>query len=160
MVTMAFGDVIGYMKRRLSSPDIMFEQPSTGGAIMTLWTVVMWAGRVLVSAFFLMSAYNHLANSAMMGGYAQSKGVPMARVSVIVTGLMMLAGALSVLTGWHPVWGAGLLILFLVPTALMMHNFWTVADPMAKMGERINFWKNITIAGALLLYISALHHAY
>ncbi len=127
---------------------------------MTLWTVVMWAGRVLVSAFFLMSAYNHLANSAMMAGYAQSKGVPMARVSVIVTGLMMLAGGLSILTGWHAVWGAGLLILFLVPTALMMHNFWAVADPGAKMGERINFWKNITIAGALLLYIAALHRAY
>jgi uncharacterized membrane protein YphA (DoxX/SURF4 family) len=138
----------------------MFEQPSTGGSTMTLWTVVMWAGRVLVSAFFLMSAYNHLVNTAMLAGYAQSKGVPMAALSTRVTGLMMLAGGLSVLTGFHPVWGAGLLILFLVPTALIMHNFWTIADPMAKMGDRINFWKNITIAGALLLYISALHHAY
>ena len=127
---------------------------------MTLWTAVMWAGRVMVSVFFLMSAYNHLTNTKMMAGYAASKGVPMAPVSTIVTGLMMLAGALSVLAGWHPVWGAGLLILFLVPTALIMHNFWAVPDPMAKMGERINFWKNITIAGALLLYIAALHHAY
>jgi len=160
MVTMAFADVIGYMERRLSSPDIMFEQPSTGGATMMLWTVVMWAGRVLVAAFFLMSAYNHLSNSAMMAGYAQSKGVPMARVSVIVTGLMMLAGGLSVLTGWHATYGVALLVLFLVPTALIMHNYWTVPDPMAKMGERVNFWKNITIAGALLLYAAALHHAY
>jgi hypothetical protein len=31
---------------------------------------------------------------------------------------------------------------------------------MAQMGERINFWKNITIAGALLLYAAALHHVY
>jgi uncharacterized membrane protein YphA (DoxX/SURF4 family) len=147
MVTMAFGDVIGYMKRRLSSPGISFEEPSTGGATMTLWTVVMWAGRVLVAAFFLMSAFNHLTKSAMLAGYAQSKGVPMAQVSTIVTGLMMLAGALSVLTGWHV-------------TAFIMHNYWTVADPMAQMGERINFWKNITIAGALLLYAAALHHAY
>ena len=127
---------------------------------MTLWTAVMWAGRVLVSVFFLMSAYNHLVNTAMLAGYAQSKGVPMAAISTRVTGLMMLAGALLVLTGWHATYGAALLILFLVPTAFMMHNFWAVADPMAKMGERINFWKNITIAGALLLYAAALHHAY
>jgi len=160
MVTMAFGDVIGYMPRRLSSPDIMFVQPSTGGATMTLWTVVMWAGRVLVSAFFLMSAYNHLTNTKMLAGYAASKGVPMAQVSTIVTGLMMLGGALSVLTGWHATYGVALLVLFLVPTAFIMHNFWTVSDPMAKMGDRINFWKNITIAGALLLYAAALHHAY
>jgi len=101
-----------------------------------------------------------LSNSAMLAGYAQSKGVPMARVSTIVTGLMMLAGGLSVLTGWHATYGVALLVLFLVPTALIMHNYWTVPDPMAKMGERVNFWKNITIAGALLLYAAALHHAY
>jgi len=127
---------------------------------MTLWTVVMWAGRVLVSVFFLMSAYNHLTNTKMMAGYAASKGVPMAPVSTIVTGLMMLAGALSVLAGWHVTYGVALLVLFLVPTAFIMHNFWAVPDPMAKMGDRINFWKNITIAGALLLYAAALHHAY
>jgi uncharacterized membrane protein YphA (DoxX/SURF4 family) len=160
MVTMAFADVIGYMERRLSSPDIMFEQPSTGGATMTLWTVVMWAGRVLVAGFFLMSAYGHFTKTAMMAGYAASKGVPMAQVSTIVTGLMMLAGALSVLTGWHVTYGVALLVLFLVPTAFIMHNYWTVPDPMAKMGERVNFWKNITIAGALLLYAAALHHVY
>jgi putative oxidoreductase len=127
---------------------------------MTLWTVVMWAGRVLCAGFFLMSAYSHLTKSAMLAGYAQSKGVPMAQLSTIVTGLMMLAGALSVLTGWHVTYGVGLLILFLIPTAFIMHNYWAVADPMAKMGERINFWKNITIAAALMLYVAALHHMY
>ena len=127
---------------------------------MRLWTVVLWAGRVVTAAFFLMQAYKHLTSSAMLAGYAQSKGVPVPRVSVIVTGLMMLAGALSILTGWHAVYGAGLLVLFLVPTALIMHNYWAVSDPMAKMGERINFWKNITIVGALLLYMAALHRAY
>ena len=127
---------------------------------MTLWTVVMWAGRVSVAGFFLMSAYNHLINTTMLAGYAQSKGVPMPRAATIVTGLMMLAGALLILTGWHAVYGAGLLILFLVPVALIIHNFWAISDPMAKMGERINFWKNITIAGALLLYVAALHGAH
>jgi putative oxidoreductase len=127
---------------------------------MTLWTVVMWAGRLLCAGFFLMSAYNHLTKSAMLAGYAQSKGVPMAQVSTIVTGLIMLAGALSVLTGWHVTYGVGLLILFLVPTAFIMHNYWAVADPMGKMNDRINFWKNITIAAALMLYVSALHRAY
>jgi uncharacterized membrane protein YphA (DoxX/SURF4 family) len=84
----------------------------------------------------------------------------MAPVSTIVTGLMMLGGALSVLTGWHVTYGVALLVLFLVPTAFIMHNYWAVADPMAKMGDRINFWKNLTIAGALLLYAAALHRAY
>src|SRR5258708_24742009 len=112
MVTMAFADVIGYMERRLSSPDIMFEQPSTGGATMMLWTVVMWVGRVLVAVFFLMSAYNHLSNSAMMAGYAQSKGGPMARASGMVTGLMMLAGGPPGAPRRQPPSGVALLVLF------------------------------------------------
>src|SRR5258708_32765299 len=96
MVTMAFADVIGYMERRLSGPDIMFEQPSTGGATMMLWTVAMWVGRGLVAVFFLMSAYNHLSNSAMMAGHAQSHGGPMARVPGSVTRLMRWAWGRSV----------------------------------------------------------------
>src|SRR5258708_30245557 len=142
MVTMAFADVIGYMERRLSSPDIMFEQPSTGGATMMLWTVVMWVGRVLVAVFFLMSAYNHLSNSAMMAGYAQSKGVPMARVSVIVTGLMMLAGALFVLTGWDATDGRALLLLVLVPTPPLLPHYLTLPDPLPQTGVRVNFLEN------------------
>src|SRR5258708_30976370 len=124
----------------------MFDQPSTGGATMMLWTVVMWAGRVLVAAFFLMSAYNHLSNSAMLAGYAQSKGVPMARVSTIVTGLMMLAGALSVLPGWHATDGVALLALVLVPTPVIIHNQQTVPDPLAQHGAPLNFSKNNTHA--------------
>src|SRR5258708_25289708 len=116
----------------------MFVQPSTGGATMMLWTVVMWAGRVLVAVFFLMSAYNHLSNSAMLAGYAQSKGVPMARVSTIVTGLMMLAGGLSVLTGWHPAYGVPLLVLFLVPAPLIMPKYWARPAPTAKVAARVH----------------------
>src|SRR5258708_20161163 len=131
MVTMAFADVIGYMERRLSSPDIMFEQPSTGGATMMLWTVVMWVGRVLVAVFFLMSAYNHLSNSAMMAGYAQSKGVPMARVSVIVTGLMMLAGAAPVPPRGHPTARRAFLLLFLWPPPLIISPSPPLPPPLA-----------------------------
>jgi hypothetical protein len=32
-----------------------------------------------------------------------------------------------------------------------MHNFWTVQDQQAKMGEMINFLKNIAILGLLLM---------
>ncbi|MFZ8872141.1 MAG: DoxX family protein, partial [Candidatus Nanopelagicaceae bacterium] len=47
--------------------------------------------------------------------------------------------------------GALLLAIFLVPTAFMMHNFWTIQDPQAKQGEMINFFKNLSLAGAALI---------
>ena len=63
---------------------------------------------------------------------------------------LLLAGGLSILLGYHPRIGALLLFIFLVPTAVMMHPYWKVADPMQKAGEMAQFWKNISLSGAAL----------
>ena len=33
----------------------------------------------------------------------------------------------------------------------MMHNFWSVQDPQQKMGDQINFFKNMALLGAALM---------
>jgi putative oxidoreductase len=113
--------------------------------------LALLVGRVLFGAFFLMSAFNHLTNSGMMAQYAGSQGVPAPKLAVIVTGLMLLGGGLSILLGFQPRIGALLLIAFLVPTAVIMHRFWGLADAGTAMNQRIHFWKNITLAGAALM---------
>jgi hypothetical protein len=35
-----------------------------------------------------------------------------------------------------------------------MHTFWKIQDPMAKMGEMINFTKNIALLGAVLILLA------
>ena len=35
----------------------------------------------------------------------------------------------------------------------MMHAFWKVQDPMAKMSERVNFTKNMALLGAALILL-------
>ena len=92
-----------------------------------------------------------------MTGYAQYKKVPAAKLSVIVTGVMVLLGGLSILLGTYADLGALLLVVFLIPTALLMHNFWTVEDPMAKAGDAAQFFKNIALAGAALILFAILH---
>jgi len=124
---------------------------------MDLWTLLDWVARIMFSAFFLMSGFNHLANHKAMTAYAQSKKVPAAGLGVAVTGLMMLAGGAMIVARWHPDWGAGLLIAFLVPTAFIMHNFWTLSDPMARMNDQAHFWKDLTLAAGALLYLVMLH---
>jgi uncharacterized membrane protein YphA (DoxX/SURF4 family) len=59
-----------------------------------------------------------------MTGYAQSRGVPAARAAVLLGGLLLLLGGLSVLLGVWADLGALLLLVFLVPTAVLMHGFW------------------------------------
>ncbi len=114
--------------------------------------IIFLTGRVLFSVLFLMSGYNHLTKTGMLAQYAGSQGVPAPKLAVVVSGLMLLAGGLSVLLGYEVRWGALLLVLFLIPTAVTMHRFWGVADPMTAQNQMIHFWKNMVMAGAALMF--------
>lgn len=116
--------------------------------------IVFIIGRILLGGYFLYSGYNHFANVAGMTGYAKMKGVPAAKVAVIVSGIMLVLGGVAVLANKFAILGMALVVVFLIPTTLLMHRFWKETDPNARMSERINFTKNIALMGALLLLIS------
>jgi putative oxidoreductase len=44
-----------------------------------------------------------------------------------------------------------LLVLFLLPTALVMQNFWTETDPQIKILVQMHFFKDLSLAGAALV---------
>lgn len=113
--------------------------------------VVALVGRILFVLLFLGSGYGHLAQTEAMAGYAASKGVPSARLATQLTGVLIIVGALMVLLGVWADLGALLLVLFLVPTALLMHAFWKESDPQARQLEMIQFQKDMALAGAALL---------
>lgn len=113
--------------------------------------VVALIGRILFVALFLGSGYGHLAQTEAMSGYAASKGVPAAKVATQVTGVILIVGALMVLLGVWADLGALLLVVFLLPTAFLMHAFWKETDAQAKQLEMIQFQKDLALAGAALL---------
>jgi len=57
----------------------------------------------------------------------------------------------SVLLGYRAKIGAWLLVVFLVPVTLAIHNFWAVHDPMAAQIQQVMFMKNLSMLGAALL---------
>jgi len=115
--------------------------------------IVFLIGRILFGGFFIMTGMNHFTKSQAMTQYAQSKGVAAPALAVFVGGLLLLAGGLSVLLGAYVSVGLWLLVIFLVPTSFLMHNFWAVSDPNAKMGEMTNFMKNMALTGAALMLL-------
>jgi uncharacterized membrane protein YphA (DoxX/SURF4 family) len=112
--------------------------------------IVMIIGRVLFALMFLMSGLNHLTKSQAMTGYAQFKKVPAAKVSVLLSGLAMLLGGLSVVLGIYADLGALVLAVLVIVVALKMHDFWAQTDPQAKQTETIAFFKNLSMGGAAL----------
>jgi uncharacterized membrane protein YphA (DoxX/SURF4 family) len=45
-------------------------------------------------------------------------------------------------------------ILFLLPVSFTMHNFWAAQDPMQKMGDMLNFTKNMALIGCVLMFLA------
>ena len=122
---------------------------SESGSVTWVNTAVVVAGRVLFSLLFLTSSLGHFSRQTI--AYAASQGVPLALIAVPISGVLALAGGLSILLGYRARLGAWLIALFLVPVTLMMHKFWTVGDPMMAQMQQIMFLKNMTMLGGALL---------
>ena len=118
------------------------QQGALSGAIVL-------AGRLLFSLIFIFAASGNFSHQTI--AYAAGQGVPLASIAVPISGVLALAGGLSILLGYRARIGAWLLVLFLVPVTPMMHNFWAVKDPMMAQMQMIMFLKNLSMLGAALL---------
>ena len=106
-------------------------------------------GRIFFSLIFLQTAVNNFSRETI--SYATSQNVPLATVLVTFSGVLAILGGVSIVLGYKARWGAWLIVLFLVPVTLMMHNFWTVKDPMMHQMQTVMFMKNISMLGGALL---------
>src|SRR5262249_58709800 len=84
-------------------------------------------------------------------GFTASKGVRAAKPLVMLSGLLILAGGLLVIVGWHAGVGLACIVLFLLPVTFLMHNYWVETDMMQRINQRVNFQKNIALLGAALM---------
>jgi putative oxidoreductase len=116
--------------------------------------VIALIGRILFAAIFLGSSVAHFTQSDSMGAYAESKGVPSGKLMTLASGALMAVAGLMVLLGVWADLGALLAVVFLLPTAFLMHAFWKETDPMAKQNEMNGFMKNVSIAGGALMFFA------
>jgi putative oxidoreductase len=110
---------------------------------------VVVLGRFFFALIFLLAGANHFNKQTI--AYAASQGVPLASILVPLSGVLAIAGGLSILLGYRAKLGAWLIVLFLVPVSLMMHKFWTVTDPMMAQIQMVLFMKNVSMLGGALL---------
>lgn len=123
------------------------NNPAASYAGASAWIVLL--GRLLYSFLFLSAAIFHFSSSEI--GYAAQQGLPMAHILVPASGILAGLGALSILLGFRARIGAWLIVIFLIPVTLKMHNFWAVTDPMMKAMQQAHFFKNVALLGAALL---------
>lgn len=123
---------------------------------MSVTEIALVIGRVLFALLFISSGVNHFTQNSAMTAYAQYKKIPMAKIAVYVSGLMLVLGGIYIALGFYADLGALLIAIFLIPTAFLMHAFWKESDATAKSNERIAFFKDLSLAGAALIIFALL----
>lgn len=114
--------------------------------------IAILVGRIIVGIFYLYNGINHFIKFGAMTEYAKFKGVPLAEVGVVVSGLLLLAAAFTIIIGIFPKIGVASLVLFFLPVTFMMHNFWAVPQEQ-QMAEIVNFSKNMALMGSALMFL-------
>ena len=117
-------------------------------------TIPLMIGRVIFGGFFLYNGINHFLQRDQLAGYAQSKGVPAANIAVPGSGVLMMLGGLSLLTGYKPKVGSALITAFLAGVTPTMHAFWNDENPQERQADTINFMKNVALVGAAMIAAS------
>lgn len=101
------------------------------------------AGRILLALMFVSAGFSKIAGYAGMQGYMESVGVPGALLPLVIA--LEILGGLAIVIGWQTRIAAFLLAGFTLLAALLFH--FNLADQM----QSLLFWKNVSIAGGLLM---------
>lgn len=110
-------------------------------------------GRVLLGVMFVISGFGKITGFAGTVGYIASKGLPMPEVLAGIAAAIEFLGGIALLVGFKTRWAALAFAVFLVVITPIFHNFWDAPAAQA-MGQQINFMKNVSILGGMLLVMA------
>lgn len=128
-------------------------------------TLIRLAARPLLASIFFVGGLDSVRNAAGKAAAAQpvtdrvvpllQKAVPQLpddpATLVRLNGAVQVAAALALATGKMPRISGAVLAGTLVPTTFAGHRFWEEKDPQKKAMQRIQFFKNASMLGGLLL---------
>jgi len=112
-----------------------------------LHDLALLAGRVLLSAMFILGGWSKIGGYAGTAAYMASQGVPGGLLPLVI--LTELGGGLAILLGFQTRLVALLLAGFTVIASLIFHMNW------AQMPQYLMFMKNMAVAGGFLALFAA-----
>ncbi|MEU0932519.1 MULTISPECIES: DoxX family protein [unclassified Embleya] len=107
--------------------------------------------RPLLATGFVTGGYSVLRDPGPLPALAERHGVPLPRVATRGTAAGMLIGGVALGAGFRPSLSIGLLAVCLVPTTVTVHDFWRQQDPVRRIAQRNEFFKNLSLLGGLAI---------
>jgi uncharacterized membrane protein YphA (DoxX/SURF4 family) len=123
---------------------------------------VILVGRVLFAVFFVRSGWGHLTKADRMIGAAKAARLPVPYVAGWPSAVWLLAASASIALGVWPDIGALMVAVFVIPTTVYFHRYWSFDDAAQRQTQATAFFRNVEILGASLVmfgFFEAVGHA-
>jgi putative oxidoreductase len=115
-------------------------------------------GHILLGAIFISGGADALLKPEPRAALVAKSGMvsdsEKAKQATILNGAMMVVGGTALALNLLPKWAAVLLAALLIPTTLVGHPYWKEADPASRANQQVQFLKNLSTLGGLLLVLT------
>ncbi|RQH05416.1 DoxX family protein [Paraburkholderia dinghuensis] len=112
---------------------------------------IIFIARLALAVLFLWGGAMKLLGYAGFISYLQTKGVPYVHIAAPIAVAVELLGGIALVIGARTRIVGLLLAGYVIVTAIFGHDFWNIADVALQHDAVVHFWKNVAIAGGLLL---------
>ncbi|EPL0396995.1 DoxX family protein [Enterobacter ludwigii] len=112
--------------------------------------LLLLIGRIALVVLFIIFGYPKLTGFSGTVQYMTSLGTPMPMLAAIIAVVMEVPAAILIVLGFFTRPVAVLFVFYTLGTAIIGHHYWDMTGE-AVMPNMINFYKNISIAGAFIL---------
>lgn len=109
----------------------------------------MLLGRILISVFFLWSGITKFLNYDEALAAFTALDLPQANLWFIGFATLEIIGGLAILFGFYARFGAFILILLMIPTLVLFHDFWNATEGEVMQVQKLFFLQNLGLLGGL-----------
>lgn len=116
--------------------------------------VALLLGRLFMAAMFLPSGLQKASDLADFTHLLEARGFPNPHTLALLGTIVEIAGPIALILGIASRLTAILLILFVAFATYTSHMFWLEPDSTLLLTQKVQFFKNLAIAGGLLFYFA------
>ncbi|WP_312285290.1 DoxX family protein [Yokenella regensburgei] len=112
--------------------------------------LLLLIARIAIVLLFIIFGYPKLTGFDGTVQYMAASGAPMPMLAAIIAIIMEVPAAILIVLGFFTRPLAVIFVFYTIGTAIIGHHYWDMSGD-AVLPNMINFYKNISIAGAFIL---------
>ncbi|KAF1368565.1 DoxX family protein [Yokenella regensburgei] len=112
--------------------------------------LILLIARIAIVLLFIIFGYPKLTGFDGTVQYMAASGAPMPMLAAVIAIIMEVPAAILIVLGFFTRPLAVIFVFYTIGTAIIGHHYWDMSGD-AVLPNMINFYKNISIAGAFIL---------